>query len=88
MFQLKRYITYFAYSDIFAKLGGYKALIDPIFFAFFPLFTLSYLHKLSRIIKQTRMKEYVNELKEIAFSLHNKLKGDKELCDRIIEQYP
>ena len=88
MFLMKKYVTYFAISDIFAKLGGYKALIDPLFMATFPFFTLSYLHKLSRIIKQTRMKEYVNELKTIAFALHMKLRSDKELCKRITAEYP
>ena len=44
-------IRYYGYDDIFAKLGGYKALGEPFLVAFFPLFTLSYLIKLSRIIK-------------------------------------
>jgi hypothetical protein len=51
MLMFKKFITYFNYSDMFAKLGGYKALIDPIFYSFFPFFTLSYLLKLARIIK-------------------------------------
>jgi len=70
MLLLEKYVTHFSYSDIFAKLGGYKALMDPFFMAFFPFFTLSYLHKLSRIIKQKRMQEYVGELKEKAFGLY------------------
>ena len=58
MLLMKKYMTYFTYGDIAAKLGGYKALMGPIFVAFFPMFTLSYLIKLARVIKQRRMKEY------------------------------
>lgn len=76
---LKKSMTYFSYSDILAKLGGYKSILDPIFVAILPFFTLSYLHKLSRIIKQTRMKEYVKEMKKLSFELHNMLKKDKKL---------
>jgi hypothetical protein len=52
--------SYFSIRNILAKLGGYKALIDPIIGLFIPFFVLSYLHKLARIIKQRRMKEYLN----------------------------
>jgi len=76
---LKKFETDFTYSDIFAKLGGYKALVGPLFLAFFPFFTLSYLIKLARVIKQRRMKEYTNELKTYAFKLYQKIRVDKEL---------
>ena len=79
MMRINKVLRYFSYADIFAKLGGYKALVSPFFVAFFPFFTLSYLHKLSRIIKQNRMKEYLNELKRISYDLHMKLKKNKEL---------
>ena len=58
MLLMKKYMTYITKGDIGAKLGGYKALIEPFFVALFPMFTLSYLIKLARIIKQRRMKEY------------------------------
>jgi hypothetical protein len=64
---MKKYMTDFTYSDIFAKLGGYKALIGPFFAATFPFFTLSYLVKLARVIKQRRLKEYTKELIKFAF---------------------
>ena len=85
---LKKFETDFTYSDIFAKLGGYKALVGPLFLAFFPFFTLSYLIKLARVIKQRRMKEYTNELKTYAFKLYQKLRGDKELQGRIVAKCP
>jgi hypothetical protein len=76
---------YFTISDIFARIGGYKALADPIFAMFFPLMTLSYLHKLSRIIKQNKIKEYLAELKRLSFDLFVKLKHDQELQKKIVE---
>ena len=51
MMRINKIIKYFSYADIFAKLGGYKALIGPLFVALIPFSALSYLHKLSRIIK-------------------------------------
>jgi hypothetical protein len=62
-------VDFFSYKNMFSKLGGYKALLDPLLSLFIPCFVLSYLHKLARIIKQTRMKEYIGKLKEIAFPL-------------------
>ena len=67
---------FFTYGDILAKIGGYKAIAEPIFHMFFPLLTLSYLHKLSRIIKQRKMKDYINVLKPISFDLYLKLRDD------------
>ena len=63
-------------------------MIGPFFAAFIPIFTLSYLHKLSRIIKQTRLKEYLNELKLIVFPLYLKLKDNNDLQSKIITINP
>ena len=62
-------VDFYSVKDMFSKLGGYKALINPLIHLFIPFFVLSYLYKLARIIKQTRMKEYLNKLKEISFPL-------------------
>ena len=50
---------FFSYKDMLSKLGGYKALLDPILRMFVPFFVLSYLYKLARIIKQKRMQAYL-----------------------------
>jgi hypothetical protein len=75
---------YFTISDILAIIGGYKALAGPVLAMFFPLLTLSYLHNLSRIIKQHKIKEYLIELKKVCFDLFIKLKNDNELLKKII----
>ena len=63
-------------------------MFKPLLVATFPLFTLSYLIKLSRIIKQHNLKAYIFELRTIAFALHQRLKDDKELQAKIIRYDP
>ena len=58
-------------------------MIAPLFNIFVPLFAVYFIHKLSRIIKQMKLKSYVNLLKEIAFPLFIKLFADKELLKKL-----
>jgi len=86
--QVLTIIDYFKYRDVFATLGGYKSLIEPLLNMFIPFFVLSYLHKLARIIKQRRMKEYLNKLKEIAFPMYRAFNKDTALKDIIVLKNP
>ena len=72
-------VEFFSIKDMISKLGGYKATLDIFLVMFIPFFVLSYLYKLARIIKQTRMKQYLGRLKDIAFPLYNRLYLDKQL---------
>ena len=79
MLEIIKIMDYFTIANIGAKLGGYKALLEPLLVATFPFFTLSYLVKLSRIIKQTRMKEYLQHLKDTVYPIYFTLRDDKDL---------
>ena len=80
--------SYFSIRNILAKLGGYKALIDPLIGMFIPFFVLSYLHKLARIIKQRRMKEYLNQVKSVCFPMYRAMNKDVVLKDKIVAHHP
>jgi hypothetical protein len=83
MMRILTIATYFSIRDIFAKLGGYKALIEPLIGLFVPLLVLSYLYKLARILKQRRMKEYLAKLKEFGFPMYRNMNKDNMLKEKI-----
>ena len=56
MLKLIKIVNFMTVADILSKLGGYKALLTPFLGLSVPLFIVMYLHKLARIIKQTRLK--------------------------------
>ena len=60
--QRKTVQNYYGFSDLLAKVGGYRASLQPIFQLFTPIFIIGFLIQLSTIISDNYKKKYNDEL--------------------------
>jgi hypothetical protein len=75
------------YGDIFAKLGGLKSALGPVFNIVVPMTIFWFLWTLVKIIKASYKKQYLNELENTVKFYYDKLAGIKNLQLKLTQNF-